>query len=105
MDITSYLLAKRYIDDVIQGVSLRGQSAYEIAVANGFEGSEVEWLESLVGSSPYIGENGHWFLNNQDTGVLASPDLSSYYAKADLVAMNTIDIMEICQPIIKRKEE
>ena len=26
-----------------------GKSAYEIAVENGFEGTEVEWLESLKG--------------------------------------------------------
>jgi hypothetical protein len=28
---------------------LRGYSAYEVAVINGFEGTEEEWLESLVG--------------------------------------------------------
>ena len=28
----------------------RGYSAYEVAVQNGFEGSESEWLESLIGS-------------------------------------------------------
>ena len=26
---------------------LKGESAYEIAVRNGFEGTEAEWLESL----------------------------------------------------------
>ena len=36
---------------------LQGKSAYEIAVANGFEGTEQEWLESLHGESGvYIGE-------------------------------------------------
>lgn len=30
---------------------LRGYSAYEVAVQNGFEGTEKEWLESLKGSS------------------------------------------------------
>lgn len=29
---------------------LRGYSAYEIAVQNGFEGTEEEWLASLVGT-------------------------------------------------------
>lgn len=28
--------------------AIRGKSAYEIAVANGFEGTEAEWLESLT---------------------------------------------------------
>jgi hypothetical protein len=32
-----------------------GKSAYEIAVENGFEGSEAEWLESLKGTN---GEDG-----------------------------------------------
>lgn len=34
-----------------------GKSAYEIAVSNGFKGTEAEWLESLRGvSGVYIGE-------------------------------------------------
>ncbi len=32
---------------------LRGLSAYEVAVRNGFEGSEAEWLKSLGGSGGY----------------------------------------------------
>ena len=31
------------------GQVLRGYSAYDIAVQNGFEGTEEEWLASLVG--------------------------------------------------------
>ena len=30
--------------------SCAGESAYEIAVRNGFEGTEQEWLESLKGA-------------------------------------------------------
>lgn len=33
--------------------AIQGKSAYEIAVGNGFEGTEAEWLESLVGKSAY----------------------------------------------------
>lgn len=33
-------------------VGAAGESAYEIAVDNGFEGTEEEWLESLRGSGP-----------------------------------------------------
>lgn len=29
--------------------AIYGKSAYEIAVAHGFEGTEAEWLESLKG--------------------------------------------------------
>lgn len=35
-----------------------GASAYEIAVANGFEGSEEQWLASLVGATGATGEKG-----------------------------------------------
>ena len=53
-----------------------GLSAYEIAVKNGFYGSEAEWLLSLAGkdapsNSPVIGENGNWWINGKDTGVKA----------------------------------
>lgn len=35
-----------------------GKSAYEIAVENGFEGTETEWLESLKGADGTIGRDG-----------------------------------------------
>lgn len=43
-----------------------GKSAYEIAVENGFQGSVEEWLMSLKGISPHIGENGNWFIGDID---------------------------------------
>lgn len=36
----------------------KGDSAYEIAVKNGFEGSETEWLESLKGEDGTNGKDG-----------------------------------------------
>jgi len=36
----------------------RGLSAYEIAVKNGFDGSEEEWLESLKGKDGYTPQKG-----------------------------------------------
>lgn len=39
----------------VQGGGSSGKSAYEIAVDNGFEGTEEEWLESLKGEQ---GEQG-----------------------------------------------
>lgn len=35
----------------------RGKSAYEVAVKNGFEGTEQEWLDSLKGSGNGSGDN------------------------------------------------
>ena len=39
-------LIKKYVDKKVAG-TLTGKSAYQIAVDNGFEGTEQEWLESL----------------------------------------------------------
>lgn len=61
----------------------RGKSAYEIAKENGFDGTEAEWLASLKGApgaagangkdgedgeTPYVGENGNWYIGAYDTG-------------------------------------
>lgn len=82
MDVVSYILAKKYVDDSLAGAgSLVGKSAYEVAVSNGFKGTEAEWLNSLVGDSPFIGSNGNWWIGSTDTGVTASPDLSDYATK------------------------
>lgn len=40
---------------------IRGKSAYEIAVANGFNGTVVDWLNSLVGKSAYEIAVAHGF--------------------------------------------
>lgn len=37
---------------LVSRIGLDGKSAYEVALANGFEGSEQEWLESLTKLSP-----------------------------------------------------
>lgn len=44
---------------IAQGVpGVRGASAYEIAVENGFSGTIEEWLNSLVGSDGAVGPEG-----------------------------------------------
>ena len=50
MDIITYALSKKYADENA-GEGAPGKSAYEIAVENGFVGSEKEWLESLEGDN------------------------------------------------------
>lgn len=67
-------------------VAAYGHSAYDLAVKNGFEGSEEEWIASLKGkqgdqgiqgiqgvpgNTPYIGDNGTWWIAGIDTGVNA----------------------------------
>lgn len=63
------------------GSGTAGKSAYEIAVDNGFVGTETEWLESLKGEQGDKGDNGttphidettkNWFIGDTDTGILA----------------------------------
>ena len=98
MEITSYLLAKKYVDETLTGAgALKGKSAYEVAQMNGFSGSEQDWLTSLNGVTPHIGENGHWFIDTQDTGVVAAPNLSGYFSEANLNALTKEEILEICK--------
>lgn len=98
MDLINYILSKRYIDNTLAGIgTLQGKSAYDIAVENGFVGTEEEWLNSLKGSSPIIGDNGHWIINNIDTGVIASPDLSGYYSELNLIPISEEEILKICE--------
>ena len=104
MDFTLYALLKAYVKQSIENIEgfEAGKSAYEIALDNGFEGSEQEWLKSLQGETPYIGENGNWFVGTLDTGVSATPkiedvDLEQYYSKEDLIALSKEEILEICK--------
>lgn len=60
---------------VVTELGITGLSAYELAVEEGYEGTLEEWLASLQGTSgstPYIGDNGNWFIDDEDTGVPAS---------------------------------
>jgi len=82
MDIITLALAKKYVQASLAGAgALKGQdgkSAFELAKANGFSGTEREWLESLkgqAGETPHI-ENGNWFIGTTDTGISAQPSLS-----------------------------
>ncbi len=97
MDFTTYALLKSYVKQQIKAVENKSKSAYEIAVDNGFKGTEQEWLKSLQGESPYIGENGNWFVGTLDTGVPATPDLSDYYSQENLIPLTKDEILEICK--------
>lgn len=105
MDMVTYILAKKYVDDSLAGAgSLVGKSAYEVAVSNGFKGTEAEWLESLVGDSPYIGSNGTWWVGTTDTGVVASPDLAGYateqFVKDELKNITDATVKDIVDEVM-----
>lgn len=59
MDMMTLGAAKKMVEETMQGVSALkgadGLSAYQIAVNNGFSGTETEWLNSLKGKK---GEQG-----------------------------------------------
>lgn len=55
----------------------QGDSAYEIAVKNGFEGTEAEWLESLKGSDGKDGADGSNGTDGKDGFTLE--ELINYY--------------------------
>ena len=60
MDITTLALAKAYTNEVA-GSGVKGdpgKSAYQIAVENGFQGTEQEWLDSLIGPMGPKGDKG-----------------------------------------------
>ncbi len=104
MDFTLYALLKAYVKQSVENIEgfEKGKSAYEIALDNGFEGTEQEWLKSLQGETPYIGENGNWFVGTLDTNVSAIPKLEDtvldqYYSKEDLIALSKEEILEICK--------
>jgi hypothetical protein len=100
MDFITLALLRKYVSDTIASLDLKGvdgKSAYEIAVENGFLGNEEEWLNSLHGITPHIGENNNWFIGELDTGVLATPNLEGYYHESDLIALTSEEILEICR--------
>lgn len=79
IDVITYALCKKQIADALNGAgALKGEqglSAYQIAVNYGYNGSESDWISSLKGEpgyTPYIGDNGNWFINGVDTGTSAS---------------------------------
>lgn len=53
------ILAKRNTQEVVEGHGfVQGKSAYEIAVENGYTGTEQQWLDSLEGEQGPQGEKG-----------------------------------------------
>ena len=104
MDFTTYALLKSYVDkkfSSVNGAGNNGKSAYELAVDNGFIGTELEWLESLKAKTPEIGANNNWIIDGVDTGISAVPNMETFYSKEELTPMPKEEIFKI---VNKRKE-
>ncbi|MDE5789182.1 MAG: hypothetical protein K2H78_02070, partial [Clostridia bacterium] len=54
----SALTYEQWLESVKGPQGATGKSAYEVAVANGFEGTEAEWLASLKGEDGKKGDKG-----------------------------------------------
>lgn len=74
ISVDTLALARKYTNKVVAGSAgaLHGKSAYEIAVENGYRGTEQQWLDSLKGVTPEIDPKSyHWVIGDTDTGVVA----------------------------------
>lgn len=74
MDIVGNISAEKLSGALNVASGKDGDSAYEVAVRNGFEGTEAEWLESLIGakgnSGVYVGSGDM----PEDCNVQIDPD-------------------------------
>jgi hypothetical protein len=60
------------------GVGPRGMSAYQVAVLEGFVGTEVEWLADLEGSNAYEVALANGFVGSQAAWLTSLVGLSAY---------------------------
>lgn len=87
----AYALAKGYVNQTLQGAGALkgkdGESAYQIALDNGFVGSQTDWLESLKGErgdSGTDGLNGKDGLNGFSPIIVPDADNSDSVYKLDV---------------------
>lgn len=117
MDVSSYILSKRYTDDTIIGAGAIKGASCQISNIEQIEGGHnitFSWKllddstrtatifikdgeEGADGSTPEIGPNGNWFINGVDTGTIAAPDLAGYYNEENLVSLTNEEIDAICK--------
>lgn len=65
--------------------------------ANGSDGANgQDGKDGKDGATPEIGENGNWIIDGQDTGVVAAPDLSSYYSEENFIPLTDAEIDQLC---------
>lgn len=116
MDITSYILSKRYVDDTVIGAgALKGASCQIESTKETEEGNIITFVweytdgtkgtasitvkngeEGTDGATPEIGSNGNWWIGGVDTGVVAAPDMAGYFNEDNLVALTNEEIDQLC---------
>ena len=115
MDISSYIMSKRYVDDTLVGAgALKGASCQIASIEKTEEGNLVTFVweysdgtkgqstmlvkdgKGTDGDTPEIGPNGNWFIGGVDTGVVAAPDMAGYFNEDNLVALTDDEIDQLC---------
>lgn len=69
---------------------IKGKSAYEIAVANGFKGTEAEWLASLKGDIP---EKGKDYFTEEDIDGIVTAVLNSLVINVHTARIGEVTIL------------
>ena len=91
LDLKTLAASKKYTSEALQGEgSLKGQdgkSAYQIALDNGFVGSQEQWLESLKGKDGTNGEDG----KNGENGKTYTPSIGTVQSGTQAQANVDID--------------
>lgn len=96
------------IPGIIQGVQgnpgTPGKSAYQIAVDNGFIGTEAEWLESLVTFTSYSalietsgwqgpGVDGFYYYIYSDSNVITNSFIDASFVNSDYIIVSEANIL------------
>lgn len=88
------------IEQTQTSVENGGESLLKIYLSDGTDYSFViSTINGKDGATPEIGPNGHWIINGIDTGIVAAPDLSSYYNEVNLIPLSKEEIDTICETI------
>ena len=75
------------------GEGTNGKSAYEVAVDNGFKGTETEWLETLRGAAGAKGDEGLSAYESAKLGGYKGT-MSEFYALLSTLDNITVDVPE-----------
>lgn len=78
----------RVVKATLAKMGAAGNSAYEIAVLNGYEGTEEEWLESLIGKPAPSSDEGNTLTQGTDSLMYLGPDA---YEEANAVQLHDTD--------------
>ncbi len=95
---------KNGVDGVDGANGVDGKSAYDIAVDNGFEGTEKEWLESLKGADGKDGVSGEGGSGDVTTKILIDTlyarNSKNNFAFRDMPTAQCVLILDDCLPSV-----